>query len=66
MESEIGVAAGKIWQALNGKGSMAKTQIAKLTGLSADLVNLGVGWLAREGKLAFEKTAKGDQLKLKG
>ncbi len=65
-ESEIGVAAGKVWQALNGKGSMVKTQVAKATGLSNDMVSLGIGWLAREGKLDFQKTPKGDLVKLKG
>jgi hypothetical protein len=65
MEAEIGFAAGKIWQALN-KGPMAKSAIAKATGLSADVVDQGIGWLAREGKLTVVKAGKIEQLKLRG
>jgi hypothetical protein len=66
MEAEIGNAAGKIWQALHSKGSMPKAQVAKATGLSADLFNQGLGWLAREGKLTVDKGSKGENLKLRG
>ena len=52
MEVEIGNAAGKIWQALKSKGALPKAQLSKLTGLSNDQVNLAIGWLAREGKVA--------------
>lgn len=65
MEAEIGFAAGKIWQTLNSKGPMAKSAIAKATGLSADVVDQGIGWLAREGKLTVVKAGKVEQLKLK-
>jgi hypothetical protein len=63
MESKIGEAAGKIWQVLSTGGSMNKTQLAKTTGLPGDLLNQGIGWLAREGKLASEE--KSQSLKLK-
>jgi len=66
MESAIGFAAGKIWQTLNAKGPMAKTAIAKATGLSGDVVDQGIGWLAREGKLTTVKAGRVEQLKLKG
>ena len=66
MEAEIGFAAGKIWQTLSTKGPMAKSAIAKATGLSADAVDQGIGWLAREGKLLATKAGRVDQLKLKG
>jgi hypothetical protein len=65
MEVEIGNAAGKVWQALNSKGALPKAQLGKVTGLSNDQVNLALGWLAREGKLAVEKTSKGEALKLR-
>jgi hypothetical protein len=66
IETGIGFAAGKIWQTLNGKGPMAKSAIAKATGLGADLLDQGIGWLAREGKLVVVKAGKVEQLKLKG
>lgn len=66
MESAIGFAAGKVWQTLNSKGPMAKSAISKATGLPADLLDQGIGWLAREGKLTVVKAGKVEQLKLKG
>lgn len=62
MEKKIGEAAGKVWKALNAAGVMGKPQLAKATGLPADLLNQGVGWLAREGKLASDDNGR---LKLK-
>jgi hypothetical protein len=66
IETDIGFAAGKIWQTLNAKGPMAKTAIAKSTDLSADVVDQGIGWLAREGKLVTVKSGRVEQIKLKG
>jgi hypothetical protein len=66
IEVEIGFAAGKLWQTLNAKGPMAKSAIAKSTGLSADVVDQAIGWLARESKLTIVKSGRVEQLKLKG
>ncbi len=55
METRIGEAAGKIWQVLNAEGPVGKARLAKATGLSRDLLNQGVGWLAREAKLVFDE-----------
>ena len=63
METKVGEAAGKIWKALNATGSMGKAQLAKATGLSGDLVNQGIGWLAREGKIVCEDKSQGLKLK---
>lgn len=65
LEQEIGQAAGKIWKMLHDKDAMSKAQIAKMTGLSVNLVNQGIGWLAREGKLAREKNKRIELIKLK-
>ena len=65
MEAKIGEAAGKIWQALKANGSLGRTQLAKATGLSGDLLNQGIGWLAREGKIASEGQDMNQSLKLK-
>ena len=62
MEAKIGEAAGRIWQALHANGPMGKAQLAKVTGLSGDLLNQGIGWLAREGKLTANGGARGDVL----
>ena len=65
MEAVIGEAAGKVWQALHTDGPMAKSRICKTTGLSNDLVNQGIGWLAREGKVAAEGEGKRQKVRLK-
>ena len=65
IEKEIGEAAGKIWKPLNSKGAMSKSQIAKVTKLSTNLVNQGIGWLAREGKLTTENNKRAELIKLK-
>jgi hypothetical protein len=65
MESKIGDAAGKVWKTLSEKGPLASNQISKLAGLSAELTNQAIGWLAREGKLAEEGDGKSKVVKLK-
>jgi len=65
MEAQIGEAAGRIWKTLHTKGALAKPQIAKETGLSTELMNQGLGWLAREGKITTDKGKGGPVLKLK-
>ena len=51
MEARIGEAAGRVWQVLHQKGPMMPKAIVKATGLSTELANQAIGWLAREGKL---------------
>ena len=58
-EVQIGEAAGKIWKTLHANGPMLKAQLAKQTGLPSDLLHLGIGWLAREGKIVFDKGKTG-------
>ena len=52
-ESTIGQAAGQIWQYLHVHGAVSLAQLHKGTHLQERLLAMGVGWLAREGKLAF-------------
>ena len=65
VEREIGEAAGKIWEALHVNGAMSRAKIAKATKLSAQLVNQGIGWLAREGQLTSEKMKGTEAIRLK-
>jgi winged helix-turn-helix protein DUF2582 len=54
MESAtIGKAAGEMWAYLDARGTVSLPQLQKGTHLSARLLAMGLGWLAREGKLAF-------------
>lgn len=58
MNAEIGEAAGKVWQALEADGPMAKTTLKTKTKLDGDLLAMALGWLAREDKVAIEKAGK--------
>jgi hypothetical protein len=64
MESKIGEAAGKIWQTLSSQGPMPKANLAKAAKLDKDLLEQGIGWLAREGKISL--TDGGKKLAVKG
>jgi hypothetical protein len=46
----FGIKAGKVWEQLN-KGSKTLTQLQKATGMTTKEVSMGIGWLAREGKI---------------
>ena len=50
--SKIGENAGLIWSALQG-GALTTKALKKATKLKEAELNLAVGWLAREGKVAF-------------
>ncbi len=47
----FGQFAGKVWKALSAQGPRSLTQLQKSTGLSLKEVSMGIGWLAREGKI---------------
>ena len=51
--TKIGENAGLIWNALPG-GALTLKALKKATKLKNDDLNLALGWLAREGKVAFE------------
>ena len=52
--TKIGETAGLIWNALQG-GALTLKALKKATKLKNDDLNLALGWLAREGKVAFEE-----------
>ena len=54
MEEKIGHAAGQIWEALAGrKNPVSVSDLPKLTKLKTQLAYQALGWLAREGKIAY-------------
>jgi hypothetical protein len=65
MENRIGEAAGKIWATLNAKGPLGKAELGKAVGLPAELVNQGIGWLAREGKISVQEQGRKQLLTLR-
>lgn len=54
--AKIGENAGLIWCALEN-GALSTKAIKKATKLKEADLNLALGWLARENKIAFEETA---------
>ncbi len=58
MKSEIGEAAGKIWDILNTKGKVTLQQIPRLLNESTLISYQAVGWLAREGKIEYHTENK--------
>jgi hypothetical protein len=58
MEVEIGHAAGVIWQYLDRSGEMPLSKLKQGTKLTDQILLLGLGWLAREGKVRFEKEGR--------
>jgi len=53
MDTEIGEAAGRIWQYLAEHGEVTLRQLQRGTTLPERLLLMGIGWLAREEKLCF-------------
>ncbi len=51
----FGSKAGEVWKVLKS-GEKTLTQIQKATGLTPKEVSMGIGWLAREGKIRMKNT----------
>jgi hypothetical protein len=58
METEIGDAAGIIWQYLDQHGGTSLRKLREGTKLSDHILLMALGWLAREGKLSFGKEGR--------
>ena len=61
----IGQTAGEIWKLLKEEGPMSPAAIVRRTKQPQAMVNMGIGWLAREDKVVFTKTKQGMSLSLK-
>lgn len=63
--NEIGEAAGKIYQTLERNGALENSRLQREAKISETaLFQQGIGWLAREGKLEFQKKGNGWQIAL--
>ncbi len=60
----IGVVAGEIWHYLCENGPVTMSTLAKDIEAPRDSVMQGVGWLAREGKVAFQNGARSKRIGL--
>lgn len=67
MIEQIGTNAGLVWHALNdNKKPLTVKEIQKEAGIrTQDEVRLALGWLAKEGKVAFEGSDKDCKVSLR-
>ena len=65
MLENIGSVAGVIWHYLEDNSEATLTKLTREIGENERTVLMGVGWLAREGKLDFEKRKQGTYITLK-
>ncbi len=64
MMEMIGEAAGQIWNYLNENGETTITKMKKDLDLKSNFAELGLGWLAREGKVSMSKKGTSTNVKL--
>ena len=65
MLESIGSVAGAIWHYLEDNNEATITKLTREIGENERKVLMGVGWLAREGKLDFEQRKQGTYITLK-
>lgn len=65
MLENIGSVAGAIWHYLENNDEATITKLTRELGETERTVLMGVGWLAREGKLDFERRKQGTYITLK-
>ena len=64
MLESIGSIAGVIWHYLKNNNEATITKLTREIGENERTVLMGVGWLAREGKLDFQKRKQGTYITL--
>jgi hypothetical protein len=60
----IGETAGKVWKLLDQKGVASLSAIEKQVGAPKALVDMAIGWLAREGKVELKQEKRTIQVSL--
>lgn len=64
MMEMIGETAGQIWNYLNVNGETSISKMKKELDLKGNFAELGLGWLAREGKVEMSKKGAATNVKL--
>ena len=64
MMETIGLTAGQIWNYLNENGETTVTKMKKELDLKGNFAELGLGWLAREGKVEMSKKGTSTNVRL--
>lgn len=64
MMETIGQTAGQIWNYLNENGETTVSKMKKELDLKGNFAELGLGWLAREGKVEMSKKGTSTNVRL--
>lgn len=62
---QIGMSAGQIYEYLNSNGESSFSKMKKDLDLKSNFADLGLGWLAREDKVAISKKGTTVSVRLK-
>ncbi len=65
IKEEVGETAGKVWQLLSRDGPQTLAQAKKKLNVESELLNLAIGWLAREDKVDVSRDKKDIRVQLK-
>lgn len=65
MNDKVGEVAGEVWDFLQEEGKSSLSAVNKAVSEPRSRVNMGIGWLAREGKLEFDDEGRGISVELK-
>ena len=65
MKDDIGKVAGEIWHYLAENGETTVSKLIRELDEKERMTLMGIGWLAREGNLAFEHRNRSTYLSLK-
>ena len=60
----IGQTAGQIYEYLDSKGESTLAKMSKDLDLDNNFAQMGIGWLAREGKISVAQKGKSTKLSL--
>lgn len=64
MMETIGETAGQIWNYLNENGETTIAKMKKELDLKSNFTELGLGWLAREGKVEMSRKGTSTNVRL--
>ena len=65
LEEQIGFSAGAIYDYLSDNGESSFSKMKKELDLKGNFADLGLGWLAREGKVDISKKGASVSVRLK-
>ncbi len=60
----IGLTAGQIWEYLNERGEVTVNKMTKDLDLNTNFAQMGIGWLAKEGKIEMSRRGAYTKVKL--